>query len=421
MRKTFLDNLPKRGKLINWKESIGLEVRFIYDEIEGSITIVDYDNSKVTIKYKDKFDKIKSQGLKKCQIGNILKKKTRDYIYAIGDKIKTKSKDLIITNKKIERKFRDNGYYQDRKYYQIRCNKCGFSSGEHYTKGIYKKEYWISEGGLKKLKSCPCCCNSPQIVVTEINSLWKTDYWMIQMGIDLEWAKKNTSCSNKKAPIKCPYCGKIRYKKPNEVYNKKSIGCVCGEGISYPEKVMVNILNQLNINHIYQLSKTTFKWCNNYRYDFYLPDYNCIIEINGEQHYRDCTGFSYSLKEIQNNDKHKKELALINSIKSYIVIDCRKSELTWAKRNIIKSELNEILKISNIDWKLCEKNSLSNKVKDLCDYWSSLNGNISLKKLNDIFKTTQANKYLIKGTSIGWCNPPYMVKRKPRKIKGQVQ
>ena len=34
MREVFLDELPKRGKYINWKESIGCKVKFIYDDIE---------------------------------------------------------------------------------------------------------------------------------------------------------------------------------------------------------------------------------------------------------------------------------------------------------------------------------------------------------------------------------------------------
>ena len=42
MRKVFLDELPRGGKCvnknsINWKESIGYKVKFVYDNIEGII------------------------------------------------------------------------------------------------------------------------------------------------------------------------------------------------------------------------------------------------------------------------------------------------------------------------------------------------------------------------------------------------
>ena len=60
MRKGFLENLPKsnhNGGSIDWKNSIGSIVRFIYDDIEGYIEILDYvrdKNSKVLLKYNNK-------------------------------------------------------------------------------------------------------------------------------------------------------------------------------------------------------------------------------------------------------------------------------------------------------------------------------------------------------------------------------
>ena len=43
MRKVFLDNLPNyvygKTKRINWRESIGCIIPFIYDDIEGDIII----------------------------------------------------------------------------------------------------------------------------------------------------------------------------------------------------------------------------------------------------------------------------------------------------------------------------------------------------------------------------------------------
>ena len=43
MRKVFLENLPKRGSLINWKKSVGLKVHFIYDDIEDDIEIIGHN------------------------------------------------------------------------------------------------------------------------------------------------------------------------------------------------------------------------------------------------------------------------------------------------------------------------------------------------------------------------------------------
>ena len=43
MKKIFVDNLPKtiQGN-INWKDSVGKLVHFIYDDIEGDIEIIQY-------------------------------------------------------------------------------------------------------------------------------------------------------------------------------------------------------------------------------------------------------------------------------------------------------------------------------------------------------------------------------------------
>ena len=61
MKKVFLEELPRGGKCIkensiNWKESIGYKVKFIYDDIEGEIEIVGYDTKTrcLSIKYNNK-------------------------------------------------------------------------------------------------------------------------------------------------------------------------------------------------------------------------------------------------------------------------------------------------------------------------------------------------------------------------------
>ena len=60
-------------------------------------------------------------------------------------------------------------------------------------------------------------------------------------------------------------------------------GCPkCNDSIG--EKITYNILNKLNIKNIRQYK---FKDCKFYKclpFDFYLPQYNCCIEIDGKQH-----------------------------------------------------------------------------------------------------------------------------------------
>ena len=58
-----------------------------------------------------------------------------------------------------------------------------------------------------------------------------------------------------------------------------------------------------------------FSWQSNpyYRYDFYLPQYNLIIEYHGKQHYEEASFCEDSLKERQQRDKIKKEEAIKNN------------------------------------------------------------------------------------------------------------
>ena len=61
---------------------------------------------------------------------------------------------------------------------------------------------------------------------------------------------------------------------------------------------MSNVLNYLNIDFKTQVSKNTFNWCKNYRYDFYfeLNNEKYIIETHGGQHYEE--GFYSCLARI---------------------------------------------------------------------------------------------------------------------------
>lgn len=61
---------------------------------------------------------------------------------------------------------------------------------------------------------------------------------------------------------------------------------------------------------------------NKYRYDFYLPKQNVLIEINGAQHYENIKFFYKSrieFKKAQERDRRKIAYALANNISLYII------------------------------------------------------------------------------------------------------
>ena len=417
-RKIFLEELPRRGKLIDWKNSIGYKIKFIYEDIKDEFEIIEYDKKyqKLKIKYNDNEYYILIGNLKKCKLGNILNKHTYNFKIEIGQTFKDNKRDLIIIDRKYKRKERKDGKIKNEKLYKYHCNKCGFDCGKHYSlkDKQYKDELWIREDHLLHGVGCSCCGKGNQITIKGINDIATTHPWMIKYFVNVEDCYKYRYSSEEIVLCKCLQCG---YEKEMDIFNlyKNGFSCSqCCDGISYPEKFMFNLLKQLRIDFVCQFGKTKSKWCNKYKYDFYfkLNNEEYIIETHGLQHYEENTNFKMPLKEVKENDKDKKELAVENGIKpeNYIVIDCRYSELEFIKNNILHSRLNEIFDLNNIDWIKIGQDSEKSLVKEVCDYWhlhnEINNEGLLIKDLSYIFKInpTTISRYLKTGTKIDLCN-----------------
>lgn len=298
--------------------------------------------------------------------------------YEIGDIID----NLKIINRKTEIKEKNN-HNITKKYYQYSCLKCGFNGSRScYKNGIFLKEHWIDEDAIVQGRRCACCHGT--VVQTGINDVATTDPHTVKFFANKELSKKYSRSATKKIDIMCPICG---FKNPAQttIYNLvwEGVSCVrCGSSMSYPEKFIYFLLKQLDINFTIHKS---FTWSNGREYDFYLCDYNVLIEAHGRQHYE--TPFSVygkrgrTLEEEQNNDKLKKSMATENGY-VYIEIDCRESNVFYISKSILKSELQKYLDLNNVDWDECNKQALIwlkmiiiNDKKD--------NPNMSSKKLAD--------------------------------------
>lgn len=107
MKKVFLDDLPRRnnkkGKNIDWKNSVGYKVHFIYEDIDDYIEILDYIDYKLIIKYNNKELKINTSNFINANIGKILNNKNKKCtsttnehkIYGIIYKIRNKINNKI--------------------------------------------------------------------------------------------------------------------------------------------------------------------------------------------------------------------------------------------------------------------------------------------------------------------------------------
>lgn len=299
-----------------------------------------------------------------------------------------------------------------------------------------KEKYWFKcPNGIhtSELKSINTFTSgAANIICKGCNSIgqWLTE----QYGNDSVynyWSNKNTEDpftvsrgSGKNVWIKCPNCGNEKLISVN-TFRKSGLGCnKCSDGIPYSEKFMFSFLNQLNINFITQLSKTTFEWCsqndNEFRYDFYIADEECIIETHGIQHYEDIHNqWNTDLIEQQNNDILKMKIALENGIKeeNYIVIDCRYSNIEWIKKSIFNSRLSEMFDLSRINWKKCHEYACVSLVKGVSSLWSNETKNYSI--IMEHFKICKNTviKYLKQGNINGWCDYDPEVEKNNNKVK----
>ena len=285
-----------------------------------------------------------------------------------------------------------NKYVNSNTKLTFKCPKCGELFNIRWSSFQQGKRCGVCTGNQVTLKTC----------------IATTDPWMMKYLKNKEDGYNYSHGSSKKVEVICPYCGKEKKIIISDFYRYKNICCSCGDGTSYPEKILISILDQLNIKNVKEYIP---QWIDNgRRYDFYLPDFSIIIECHGIQHYKH-TGFNRTLREEQKNDDYKVKIAYQNGIDNYIVLDCRESNIEWIKNSILDSELNNLFNLSNsnINWQQCEEFALSNRVKQVCDYWHIHNDinheNLTTTDIGKVFNLNQNTicRYLKKGKILQWC------------------
>ena len=387
MRKVYLDDLPHRGSLIDWENSIGYKVNFEYDNIKGQIEIIKYNSNKqqLLVEYNNEQINIKTYSLTKCRLSHLLKIYSKYHDYSIGDNVSTNTgiikilKLIWVTN---------NKYLQ--KGYEYECLTC-------HTINT------TSEGALDKKSGCPVC--SGKQIKVGFNDMWTTNLELARLLADPEDGYKYTQHSGQRVDWKCPSCNNIIENRLISQICNDGLSCPkCSDGFSYPEKIMYNVFDQIINNFKYHQS---FNWLKNKIYDFYLIDLNTIIEVHGLQHYEE-NGFKYhggrTLQEEQENDRLKENLAKQNNITNYIIIDARYSELEYIKNSIMNSKLAELFDLSNIDWLKCHEFACGSMVKVACDLWNNgIKNSTEIGKILKINRST-ARRYLKKGALLDWCN-----------------
>lgn len=140
--------------------------------------------------------------------------------------------------------------------------------------------------------------------------------------------------------IICPKHG-VFWQTPNSHLN--GTGCpVCKA--SKGERLITYILDKHNIEFIpqFKIPGNSYR----FRYDFYLPEYNTLIEFHGIQHYepRECFGGLETFKDNQRRDMFKKELAKLANIP---LLEFNYKHLKIVKNNFEKIFLLSLSEIVN--------------------------------------------------------------------------
>ena len=279
-------------------------------------------------------------------------------------------------------------------------------------KGVHESELKSIKNLIKKQEKSINC--------DQCNTIAATHPHLIKYFANKEDALKYSVGSHKKIYMKCPDCG-LERKLEVCILAYVGFGCLkCSDGKPYPEKFLFNVLQQLLDQKFQsQLSKTTFKWCDKYKYDNYINNINCIIETHGIQHYEEINNNWQSLEKTQDNDFDKEWIARKSNIKNYIILDCRKSTMEWIKNSIMNSRLPNLLnfKEEDINWLKCHEYAYNSLVKLVCDLWDD--GIKSTTKIAEIFQITSntVGKYLKQGFKLGWCNYDQEIKSKYNSLK----
>lgn len=394
-----LSNLPKNNNKIQWTKSVGCSIPFQYRDICGELIITGYKHSIVTLKFNDTEFEIRVPHLIQLKIGKYIGVIIKDYRYAIGEQIN----GVVITARK-----KDKDKYNNIKYYQYKCTKCGYDCTEYFKGGVKYDELWIREGSLTIGCGCSCCAH--EITVCGINDIPTLERWMVAYFINGESeAKKYSPASNKKSNFECPFCHEQKFDYSiNTLFYNHGIGCRCSDGISYPEKFIGELLRQTGTIFIRQVSKNTKWFVENdvkYRYDFGIPSKNMIIETHGMQHYENSGGaFSMTVKQIQLNDKCKREYATNHGIDIYIELDCRYSNIDYIKQSVMNSALPNILEftINDIDWELCNTRAINSMIIEVSDFKNE-HPLLNSTEIADSFCLSKSTveKYLRQAKSIG--------------------
>ena len=287
---------------------------------------------------------------------------------------------------------------------RIHYGKCGHTHPE--GEGVTPDNYKIGRG-------CGICHGF--IVVEGINDLATTyphiaKEWHPTKNGDLKPTRVSYG-SKKRVWWLCLDCG---YEWEAIIANRtsKDTKCPnCGDGISYPEKLMALVLEKLGVEFTRQLPYNNGE----YKYDFYVALWKAIFETHGIQHYEGWNKDEDDLLRQETTDKNKRYNAIYSlnlgiRNEDYNEVDCRYSTLEWCRPNIEKalSKYIDTSILTDEDWKELDKQAQKSLKVKACLCWKEqkeVNKDLTPTIMAEIFKVDKVtiHRWLTWGNESGMC------------------
>lgn len=323
------------------------------------------------------------------------------FLYEIGDFVTVANADYLIKDRRIEmKKFscKDGRTGFRQKQYLCECPKCHNSL---WKPQAYLKEY--GKDGNSQLSGIGCKYCTGKKVKVGFNDVGTTHPWIKDLLVDPKDAETVTAASRKKFWFKCPICGTLKYTGMVYIIEAGRVTCnKCSDNISYPNKFAYSVLIQANVNNLE--SEYRPSWAKHYRYDFsfYVRDKHYLLEMDGEQHHKEC-GWR-KLEVQQQHDQEKDELAKENNC-ILIRINCEYGKEKYIKSEMEKSPLNNLIDFSKIDWKQVRLECCTNQLKKVCDFYNK-HPDMSPSQISKYFHRCSCTirTYLKRGTKLGLCS-----------------
>lgn len=250
-----------------------------------------------------------------------------DFKYQIGDKI---NGNKVIGYTTITTGFCKNGTPARKKGYVLMCKE-------------YNRAFKIRQ--VKDMSKIQGPYQNGKTVIKE-NSLGHNYPHLSPFLKNPSDSFKVTKGSSKEILQRCPKCSREKLGKVIDLVNWGFTCKYCTNNLSFGSKYMRVLFfeNNIKFEPEYNIPGLYSPKGFNIPFDFYLEDYNILVEVMGAQHYID-RGYGLDLESREEMDNYKKEQAIKMGYK-YIAINAIESTVEHIRNNI---EETELINIMNLD------------------------------------------------------------------------